>query len=98
MSLLIILCDTSLIKFLQKGKTVQVNYDIAHPNPADNKIMILITYFRWERHTRIKRGLGASGSLRGEVLYIAPCSKKLRTYNDLQKVTFVVRSLLSKHC
>ena len=30
---------------------------------------------------------GNSSALRGEVLYIAPCMKKLRTYNDVQKVS-----------
>lgn len=38
----------------------------------------------WRRQTRLRQ-VGASGGLRGDVYYFAPCSKKLRTYPEVTR-------------
>lgn len=42
--------------------------------------------FRWRRQTRLRQ-VGASGGLRGDVYYFAPCGKKLRTYPEVTRVS-----------
>ena len=41
---------------------------------------------RWRRQTRLRQ-VGASGGLRGDVYYFAPCGKKLRTYPEVTRVS-----------
>lgn len=48
---------------------------------------------RWRRQTRLRQ-VGASGGLRGDVYYFAPCSKKLRTYPEVTRVSKILPYLL----
>ena len=45
-----------------------------------------ISVFSWRRQTRLRQ-VGASGGLRGDVYYFAPCGKKLRTYPEVTRVS-----------
>lgn len=44
-----------------------------------------LLFFRWRRETRIK-SFSRSG-VRGEVIYYAPCGKKLRSYPEVVRVS-----------
>lgn len=52
--------------------------------PLTKLIGVLIC--RWRRQTRLRQ-VGASGGLRGDVYYFAPCGKKLRTYPEVTRVS-----------
>lgn len=58
----------------------------------DEKELRIPLEHSWQRQTKI-RGIGKRGIV-GEVLYHAPCGKKLRTYPDVMKVTFFFFFLL----
>lgn len=46
-----------------------------------------ISWFRWMRQTCIRQ-ITASG-IRGDVVYFAPCGKKLSTYAEVLRVSFI---------
>ena len=46
---------------------------------------------RWRRETKI-REVNERGIF-GEVIYYSPCDKKLRTYPEVEKVTYCAASL-----
>lgn len=48
--------------------------------------VMYISVFSWRRQTRLRQ-VGASGGLRGDVYYFAPCGKKLRTYPEVTRVS-----------
>lgn len=52
--------------------------------PLTKLIGVLVC--RWRRQTRLRQ-VGASGGLRGDVYYFAPCGKKLRTYPEVTRVS-----------
>lgn len=59
------------------------NVLISRP-PLTKLIGVLVC--RWRRQTRLRQ-VGASGGLRGDVYYFAPCGKKLRTYPEVTRVS-----------
>lgn len=54
--------------------------------PLTKLIGVLVCTCRWRRQTRLRQ-VGASGGLRGDVYYFAPCGKKLRTYPEVTRVS-----------
>ncbi|XP_078581683.1 bromodomain adjacent to zinc finger domain protein 2B-like isoform X14 [Branchiostoma floridae x Branchiostoma japonicum] len=76
-------------------KSVKRAADVAMPNNLDDgfrkrRRIIDLREVRiplehgWRRETRI-RAIGPGGGIKGDVCYLAPCGKKLRTYPEVQR-------------
>ncbi|XP_078661651.1 bromodomain adjacent to zinc finger domain protein 2B-like isoform X31 [Branchiostoma floridae x Branchiostoma belcheri] len=76
-------------------KSVKRAADVAIPNNIDDgfrkrRRIIDLREVRiplehgWRRETRI-RAIGPGGGIKGDVCYLAPCGKKLRTYPEVQR-------------
>ena len=64
---------------------IQASFDIINHN--------YVLVCRWRRQTRLRQ-VGASGGLRGDVYYFAPCGKKLRTYPEVTRVSMGIITTL----
>ena len=51
-------------------------------------MLLFSLFFSWRRQTRLRPNNAGDG-LRGDVYYFSPCGKKLRTYPELNTVSYL---------